>query len=104
MIQKYPLDEGIIERFKEKALDLYVEVGTKTDWPLYSYGLKDIAKYLGFRWTDEDASGANSIAWYADYLKDPKNNQHLMDQIIQYNKEDCQALAHVKDYLKKMPG
>ena len=32
------------------------------------YGIKQIAKLTGFSWRDTDPGGANSIAWYNDYL------------------------------------
>ena len=32
-------------------------------FPTYSNSLKDIGRYLGFRWTDPDASGLQSIVW-----------------------------------------
>jgi predicted RecB family nuclease len=86
------------------ASDVEDEAGVKTDWTLYSYGLKEIAKNLGFGWTAHDAAGAHSIAWYAEYLEDPIGNRALLDRIIQYNEEDCQALAHFKDHLARHGG
>jgi len=32
-------------------------------FPCYSNGLKDIAAYLGCRWTEPDASGSQSVVW-----------------------------------------
>ena len=32
-------------------------------FPTYSNGLKEIGKYLGFSWTDANASGLQSLAW-----------------------------------------
>ena len=32
-------------------------------FPTYSNSLKDIARYLGFRWAEADASGIQSIVW-----------------------------------------
>jgi predicted RecB family nuclease len=34
-------------------------------FPTYSNGLKDVAKYLAFSWTDPNASGLQSLAWRA---------------------------------------
>jgi uncharacterized protein len=99
LIHRYGLSADAVDRFKGMAVDVYQEVVSKTDWPLFSYGLKDIAKYLGFKWSAQDASGAASIAWYNEYLKDTVRNRSYLDQIIRYNKEDCEALGRVKDYL-----
>ena len=34
--------------------------------PTYTNGLKDIGQYLGFRWSDNNASGIQSIVWRVD--------------------------------------
>ncbi|MBI3015822.1 MAG: TM0106 family RecB-like putative nuclease [Candidatus Tectomicrobia bacterium] len=90
----------VLEKFHRSAVDIFRVIEKHTDWPLFSYGLKDIAKFLGFRWSVEDASGAaNSIAWYAEYLKDPQKNRDFLERIVQYNREDCESLALVRDRL-----
>ena len=89
----------VLEKFHRSAVDIFRVIEKHTDWPLYSYGLKDIATFLGFRWSVEDASGANSIAWYAEYLKDPQRNRRFLERIVQYNREDCESLALVRDRL-----
>jgi uncharacterized protein len=66
-----------------------------TDWPLSSYGLKPIAKLTGFSWSAEDAGGANSIAWYYNYLA---GDDAQMQKILTYNEEDCKATAHIKEW------
>lgn len=104
MIQKYPgvVSDEELEWFfsKEKAIDLYSDVVLKnTDWPLMSYSLKDIARYLGFDWRDKSPSGALSIEWFNTYLetKNPKD----MERILLYNEDDCKATMVIKDYLEQ---
>lgn len=82
------------------AIDLYSQCILKyTDWPLYSYSLKDIARYLKFNWRDKTPSGALSIQWFNEYLKDldPAKLQRILD----YNEDDCKATMVIKDYLAK---
>ena len=82
------------------AIDLYSDCVLKyTDWPLYSYSLKDIAKYLGFAWRDKTPSGALSIQWFNEYLKD--NDPAKLQRIIDYNEDDCKATVVIKDFLEK---
>ena len=59
-----------------------------------------MGKHLGFKWTSEDASGANSIAWFQEYQSHPENKE-LLDKILTYNREDCEAMIVVKDYLAR---
>ena len=97
-MKKYRLDKGVYDSiFGEfgKAIDLYDWVFLNTDWPLTSYGLKPIAKYTGFKWTAEDAGGANSISWYYDYLA---GDDLQMKKILIYNEDDCKATAHIKNW------
>lgn len=94
-------DEEEINRLydeKVRCLDLYSVIDQKTDWPLKSYSLKDIANLLGFRWRDIDPSGANSIKWFNDWVssKDPQ----YLDRIKEYNEDDCRASLFVKEYLE----
>lgn len=99
LMEKYGLSKDIFNAvFAEggAAIDLYDWVSAHTDWPLTSYGLKPICKYTGFAWSAEDAGGANSISWYDAYLHGEKEK---MDKILTYNKEDCMATAHLKEWL-----
>lgn len=98
--EKYNLPDAMLEKFDRLRVDLYRIVESSSDWPVSSYGIKPIAKYLGFKWTSEDASGANSIAWYNDYQKDPEHNKKLLDKILTYNQEDCEAMIVVKKWLE----
>ncbi|MBI3955027.1 TM0106 family RecB-like putative nuclease, partial [Candidatus Gottesmanbacteria bacterium] len=79
------------------AIDLYKVIRSNTDWPLYSYSLKEIAHFLNFNWRDKTPSGALSIQWFNEYLKDKDPDK--LQRIIEYNEDDCKATMVVKDYL-----
>lgn len=101
LMDKYNLNADIFDRVFGKggmAIDLYDWVVANTDWPLTSYGLKAICKYTGFKWSADDAGGANSIAWYYDYLD---GDDEMMEKILTYNREDCMATAHLKGWLEE---
>lgn len=98
--KRYGLDDDLFNYFFENSIDLYTKVILPyTDWPFHSYSIKRIAKYLGFRYSVQDASGAKSIYWYSEYLKDPKVNRKYLEMILKYNREDCEATMLVKDWL-----
>ena len=100
-MEKYGLPAGTMEKFDRLRVDLYRLVEQSSDWPLSSYGIKSIAKFLGFGWTAADASGANSIAWYAEYSQDPEGKKDLLEKILTYNREDCEEMIVLKDWLVK---
>ena len=91
-----------VEQFFDNpnVIDLYKVVRSKTDWPLPSYSLKEIAVYLGFKWRDETPSGALSIQWFNEYLD--KKDPEMLKRILEYNEDDCRATMVLKDALEKL--
>lgn len=86
---------------QDNVIDLYYDIiRSKTDWPLPSYSLKAIATYIGFKWRDENPSGAESIKWYFDYCQ--TGDKAIFDRILKYNEDDCIASMVIKEYLEKM--
>jgi len=65
--------------------------------PTYTNGLKDIAKYLGFNWSNEKASGLQSIIWRFEWEINPTTD--LKNTLIAYNIEDSRALMLVQNWL-----
>ena len=62
-------------------------------FPTYSNGLKDIARYLGFEWSDANASGLQSLHWRVEW--EFFRDDNLKKRLIRYNAEDCEALERV---------
>lgn len=105
MQKQYPdvVTEDELEEFfgNPNIIDLYNQIVLKkTDWPLPSYSIKEIAVYLGFKWRDETPSGALSIQWFNDYLE--KKDQAILTRILEYNEDDCKAMMVLKDKLKEL--
>ena len=101
LMEKYDLNPETFEKYKACEFDLYQDlIVAYSDWPTFSYGIKHIAKFIGFQWRDVDPSGANSIAWYNDYLANP-TNEAVMNRILEYNEDDCHAMAAIKRYFER---
>ncbi len=101
LMLRYDLDTTVFERYCEAEFDLYTDLVVKySDWPTYSYGIKQIAQLIGFHWRDTDPSGANSIVWLNDYLTNPEHTD-VLQRILDYNEDDCLAMVAVKDYFAK---
>ena len=84
---------------KNNTIDLHWKFIEAAILPVYFYSLKDVAKYLGFKWQAEDAGGAESVVWYNDWLK--TGDQKIMDKIIKYNEDDVKATLFLKEWLEK---
>jgi predicted RecB family nuclease len=67
-------------------------------FPTYSNGLKDIGKYLGFSWSDANASGLQSLAWRRRW--ELTGRDEFKRKLIVYNAEDCRALKRVTETLE----
>lgn len=83
-----------------RCTDLYKVIARDTDWPLSSYGIKSIAKSIGFSWSDLDPSGSNSIGWFDTYAR--TGDAALRDRIIKYNADDVLASKHVRHALAEL--
>ncbi len=70
--------------------------------PTYTNGLKDIAFHLGFVWSDEKASGLQSIFWR--YKWELTNDSEFKSKLLKYNIEDCNALLRIKNWLQSLSG
>ena len=65
--------------------------------PALSNTLKDIAGFLGFRWTDHGATGLRSIIWRKQWER--TRDDELKTRLLRYNQEDCLALKMVTDFM-----
>ncbi|MGA7883381.1 MAG: ribonuclease H-like domain-containing protein, partial [Terrimicrobiaceae bacterium] len=74
----------------QSPLNLLSTIYARICFPTYSNGLKEIAAYLGYRWSDAFSSGLLSIAWRERWtlFGEPSDREKL----IRYNVEDCDAL------------
>jgi hypothetical protein len=62
-------------------------------FPTYSNGLKDIASYLGFKWSIEEPSGQRSLALRREW--ELTRSETAKQDLINYNADDCAALEVV---------
>ena len=82
----------------EKLINTLSLLYGKVYFPTYSNGLKEIGAFLGFNWSDANASGIQSIAWRLQW--EEHFSGEFKDRILKYNREDCEALALLVAQLK----
>lgn len=99
LVARHGAPEELVRKFHEHAIDLHQKTVDTVVLPLYFYTLKDIAKYLGHQWHDAHAGGAESVAWYDEWLSSGQRS-HL-DKIIQYNEDDVRATMLLRDWLEQ---
>ncbi len=96
---KYGVSPIVADAFDRNMIDIIELVRPAIIFPLSFYSLKDIASYIGFHWRADDASGANSVLWFEEWLasKSPK----LLQKILEYNEDDVRATWKLKQWLRK---
>jgi len=99
MIDRYGAPDGVLESLEKNFIDLNAQLRSAVIFPLPFYSLKDLARYIGFSWRAEDASGVNSIRWYHEWLE--RGDKSLLERIVQYNEDDVRATYLLKTWLKK---
>ncbi|MEO5927269.1 MAG: TM0106 family RecB-like putative nuclease [Patescibacteria group bacterium] len=88
-----------LERFREHMFDLKEITSSSIIFPLYFYGLKYIAPFLGFRWTGTVTGGGQSVDEFEKFLE--TGDHKILEAIMLYNEEDVRATAYLKDWLVK---
>jgi predicted RecB family nuclease len=101
MRSRYPdiADLAFLDQIAGHALNLLSVIYGHVYFPTYSNGLKDIATYLGFRWSESAASGLTALAWRSqwEFTHDPV----VKEKLLTYNAEDCEAVQKVIEALDK---
>jgi len=86
-----------IKHIIENSINILTLISNDIYIPIYTNGLKDIANYLGFHWSNEKASGLQSIIWRYEW--EISQEVELKNTLITYNMEDCRALIQVQNWL-----
>jgi predicted RecB family nuclease len=81
-------------------LNLLSQIYARIYLPSRSNGLKDNARFLGFEWTDKSADGLQAIA--RRHLWEESHDPKIREELITYNKEDCEALSVVARALSQL--
>jgi len=96
---KHGTDKLLKEQILSQLVDVLSIVRQAVIFPLSFYSLKDLAAYTGFSWRHPEASGVNSILWYEDWLS--FGDKEKLQDILDYNEDDCRATLALKNWLMK---
>lgn len=81
----------------EEAVNLLSLIYRRVYFPVYSNSLKEVGKFLGFKWTDESSSGLSALVWRARW--EQSHDDSFKERLIHYKHEDCLALRSVTEFL-----
>jgi hypothetical protein len=98
----WPAEDSVASKIIKTAVNVLSVLFAQIYLPTYSNGLKDVAKNLGFQWSDQMATGTRSVvvrsAW--EQCRDSTAKGWL----VTYNVEDCEALELVTAILMRTCG
>jgi predicted RecB family nuclease len=99
MKKRYPKPGSgrLVDDLIASAVNLLSIVYAQVYFPTYSNGLKDIARFLGFRWSHPAASGLSAMYWRRQW--DLSHDPELKQRLVTYNQEDCAAAQTVAEAL-----
>ena len=103
MASSHGLKPALVSRVLDRLVDLSPITTGAFAFPTYGESLKDIAKYLGFSWRQEDVSGQSSMVLYQEYVESGGTDDKIRQKLLNYNEDDCRATMHVFDWLTAQP-
>lgn len=77
-----------------RLVDVHARVRQHWRLPLSSYGLKSVAAWQGFRWSQQGADGARALLWWRQWQGEGpqrRGSRHGLRWIFDYNRDDCRA-------------
>lgn len=100
LAERHGLRPDVEPKLFDNLIDLHRVLKDSVVLPIHSYGLKAVAKWLGFRWTETEADAAMSMLWFDLWLR--TGNRDYLEWSIEYNEDDCRATEVVKEWLASM--
>ena len=97
LAERHGLRPDVEPKLFDNLIDLHRVLKDSVVLPIHSYGLKTVAKWLGFRWTETEADAAMSMLWFDLWLK--TGNRDYLEWSIEYNEDDCRATKVVKEWV-----
>lgn len=102
MCERYggPPDGSVIAKALAEPINILTFIYARIYFPAFSNGLKDRARYLGFEWSEPNASGALTIVWRSEWEK--SRDLRMKEKLITDNAEDCEALRLLTEFLSNL--
>ena len=95
-----PEDSTAAKALKKAPVNLLTVIFAQVYFPTYTNGLKEVAGFMGFNWSDAKASGVQSVV--RRYTWEQSRDPAVKQALAQYNAEDCEALEIVTKVLVKI--
>ncbi len=89
-----------VEAIIRRLVNVNTSIFGKVYFPTRSNTLKELGRHLGATWSSPDACGLQSVVWRMQWQD--SGDVKLKKQLLEYNLEDCNALALLVSELRKI--
>jgi predicted RecB family nuclease len=103
LAQRQGASERELAALRRRLVDLHQRLRRHWLLPVNSYGLKAVAGWLGFAWSQKGVDGARCLLWWRQWRGDGtpagRGSLHGLRRIFRYNHDDGRATWAVASWL-----
>ena len=93
-------NDPLLDQLIAGAQNILSVIYGRVYFPTYSNSLKDIAAFLGFRWSSPEVNGPYSLVLRRQW--EATKSPEVKDTLIAYNADDCKALELVTGVVQRV--
>ena len=97
LAQRQGAREAELTRLRARLVDVHARLRRHWLLPVNSYGLKAVASWLGFHWSQSGVDGARCLLWWRQWRRD--GGPARLQRIFTYNRDDNLATWAVVSWL-----
>ncbi len=100
--QRQGASQDELKALHNRLIDIHARVRKHWLLPVNSYGLKAVAGWIGFKWSQFEVDGAKALLWWRQWRGGrgtSRGNSNSLRRIYKYNKDDCLATWAVAKWL-----
>ena len=107
LAERQGASEAERKALKARLIDVHQRLRQHWLLPVNSYGLKAVAGWRGFRWSQSGVDGARCLLWWRQWrlgVRTRARSRHQLRRIFTYNRDDCLATWAVAAWLLEQDG
>jgi hypothetical protein len=102
MAKLYGGDSELFGRIEGRSVNVLSLIHGRVFFPVHGNDLKSVAGYLGYRWSAQEPSGLQAMAWR--HCWEATGKEEFKQRLLNYNQEDCSALQRVVEAICAFGG
>ncbi|MFO7628115.1 MAG: TM0106 family RecB-like putative nuclease [Prochlorococcaceae cyanobacterium] len=103
LAQRQGATDAELEALRRRCLDVHQRLRRHWLLPVSSYGLKGVAGWLGFSWSQSGVDGARCLLWWRQWRRarrpGDRRARRTLERIFRYNRDDSLATWAVAHWL-----